>query len=78
MTLIVKFPSKSEVVPFVVPLTMTFAPGNGLPVLASVTVPVTVPCAKAKTGNIKIKKVNNLIKSCCFIISVLGLILTNL
>ena len=25
------------------PLTTTLAPGNGLPVLASVTVPVTVP-----------------------------------
>ena len=38
--------------------------------------PVTVPCAKAKKGNIK--KMNNLIKSSCFMSNILRLILTNL
>ena len=42
------FPSKSELVPVVVPSIIILAPGRGCPVL-SVIVPFTVVCAKEIT-----------------------------
>jgi hypothetical protein len=61
----VKFPSKSEVVPLLVPLIITFAPGRGLLELASVIVPVIVPCPNPKNGVRNVITIRNLIKLSC-------------
>ncbi len=43
----VKFPSKSVMAPLVVPVSTTLAPAKGSLESESITVPVTVVCAKA-------------------------------
>ena len=50
LTDIEKFPSKSDVVPFLDPSTRIVAPGNTWPVLASITEPDTLmTCANVVT-----------------------------
>ena len=53
-----KFPSKSATTPVVVPSMIIFAPARGIP-LSSLTVPLTVVCAKDATQKSKIKVFNN-------------------
>jgi len=54
----VKFPSKSDVVPLVVPFSITLAPGSGEFNSESITIPVTVLCEKVIVVNNNTTAVN--------------------
>ena len=58
LVLRVKFPSKSVIAPDEVPVTIMFAPASGIP-LSSLTVPLTVVCAKDATQKSKAKALKN-------------------
>ena len=70
-TSISKLPSKSVVVPVVVPLTTTFAAGNGRPLLASVTLPLIMPCENTTIGIAKNNNRNILLNKVCLIFMML-------